>query len=335
MNYFKYVLLVAALLGSQANSFSQTPNGYTKEQWESMQRLKSHVSYLASDALQGRQTGSPGEVLSATYIANEFKKNGLKLLGKNGFQEFTMTQFRIASDDCKMKIESVGGIAMPQVFKLNRDFYPLSKSVDFDSCTGEVVDVGYGIIAEKFNKNEFEGASVAGKIVTIRLGYFGQSENPHSELAQFADINTKVENALKYGAIGIVFFRNDSNEVPPSGNLDRNVKPCSIPVFYFRANQPIPRNIQLTLVSKVISPETIGHNVVAFKNNHRRKTVIICAHHDHIGFNEYDNSRYKGPQAIHNGADDNASGVAAMIELSKQLNKWGLRKNNYLFIAFS
>lgn len=335
MNYFKYVLLVAALLGSQANSFSQTPNGYTKEQWESMQRLKSHVSYLASDALQGRQTGSPGEVLSATYIANEFKKNGLKLLGKNGFQEFTMTQFRIASDDCKMKIESVGGIAMQQEFKLNRDFYPLSKSVDFDSCTGEVVDVGYGIIAEKFNKNEFEGASVAGKIVTMRLGYFGQSENPHSELAQYADINTKVENALKYGAIGVIFFRNDSNEVPPSGKLDRNVKPSSIPVFYFRANQPIPSNIQLTLLSKVISPETIGHNVVAFKNNHRRKTVIICAHHDHIGFNEYDNSRYKGPQAIHNGADDNASGVAAMIELSKQLNKWGLRKNNYLFIAFS
>lgn len=335
MNYFNYILLAASLLGIQATSFSQTPNGYTQEQWETMQRLKAHISYLASDALQGRQTGSPGEVLSATYIANEFKKNGLKLLGKNGFQEFTMTQFRIAGDDCKMKIESVGGIVMSTVLELNRDFYPLSKTVDFDSCTGEVADVGYGIIAEKFNKNEFEGMEVAGKIALIRLGYFGQNENPHSELAQYSDINTKVENALKYGAIGVIFFRNDSNEAPPSGKLDRNVKPSSIPVFYFRATQPVPSNIQLTLISKVISPEAIGHNVVAFKNNHRRKTVIICAHHDHIGFNEYDNSRYKGPQAIHNGADDNASGVAAMIELSKQLNKWGLRKNNYLFIAFS
>jgi hypothetical protein len=336
MNYSKHIRLLSALLTVSAALTAQIPAGFSKDQWESMQRLKSHVSYLASDELQGRQTGSPGELLSATYIAKEFKKNGLKLLGENGFQTFAMTQFRIASDACEMYPNPIGGgnYDLPP-FKMNEDFYPLSQSVEYDSCTADVIDVGYGIIAEKLNKNEFEGLDVKGKIAAIRLGFFGESENPHSEMAQFADINAKVENAIKYGAVGVIFFRNDENSPVPSGKLDRNVKPSPIPVFYFTKVGPLPMGLNVTLKSKIISPQVLGHNVVAFKNNHRKKTVIICAHHDHIGFNEYDNSRYKGPQAIHNGADDNASGVAAMIELSKQLDKWGLRKNNYLFIAFS
>jgi len=335
MNYFNKISIFSLFISLGSMLSAQIPNGFTKEQWESMQRLKSHVSYLASDELQGRQTGSPGEMLSATYIANEFKKNGLKLWGNNGFQEFTMTQFRIASDECIMQLNPMGGSRDPEPFEMNVDFYPLSQTADLDSVTAEVIDVGYGIIADKLNKNEFEGEEVKGKIAAIRLGYFGKSDNPHSDVAQFADINTKVENAIRYGAVGVIFFRNDTNEAAPSGKLDRNVKPSKIPVFYFAKSRPLPRGLTVTLKSKVVSPQVKGHNVIGFKNNHRKKTVIICAHHDHIGFNEYDNSRYKGPQAIHNGADDNASGVAAMIELSKQLNKWGLRKNNYLFIAFS
>ncbi len=335
MNYLNKISIFSLFISLGSMLSAQIPNGFTKEQWESMQRLKSHVSYLASDELQGRQTGSPGEMLSATYIANEFKKNGLKLWGNNGFQEFTMTQFRIASDECIMQLNPMGGSRDPEPFEMNVDFYPLSQTADLDSVTAEVIDVGYGIIADKLNKNEFEGEEVKGKIAAIRLGYFGKSDNPHSDVAQFADINTKVENAIRYGAVGVIFFRNDTNEAAPSGKLDRNVKPSKIPVFYFAKSRPLPRGLTVTMKSKVVSPQVKGHNVIGFKNNHRKKTVIICAHHDHIGFNEYDNSRYKGPQAIHNGADDNASGVAAMIELSKQLNKWGLRKNNYLFIAFS
>ena len=62
-----------------------------KRKKESIEQLQKHIKYLASDELEGRQTGSPGEQLSASYIANEFKKNGLTLLGDNGFQKFTMT----------------------------------------------------------------------------------------------------------------------------------------------------------------------------------------------------------------------------------------------------
>ncbi len=307
----------------------------TNEKDEIIGRLKKDIQFLASDELKGRQTGSPGEVASANYIAQEFKKNKLKLLGKNGFQEFSMTQMRIADENCKLGLFSVDNNMPPKYFTLFEDFYPLSHTTNYDSAFAEAIDVGYGIVAEKFGKNDYEGVDIKAKIVVIRLGFFGVEENPHSELSDYSDISTKVKEAVKRGAAGIIFIRNKKTDDSPSGKLDRGITPLDIPVFYFKANTGIPKGLKIKMVSKVVSPQSIGHNVIAFKNNHRRKTVIICAHHDHIGYNEFENSRYTGPQAIHNGADDNASGVAAMLELSRKLKGWKYRKNNYLFIAFS
>jgi hypothetical protein len=78
-----------------------------------------------------------------------------------------------------------------------------------------------------------------------------------------------------------------------------------------------------------------GNNVVAYINNHAANTIIIGAHYDHLGWGDEKHSTYRGPKAIHNGADDNASGVAAMIEIARMLKTSDLKGNNYLFIAFS
>ncbi|HRI25765.1 MAG TPA: M20/M25/M40 family metallo-hydrolase, partial [Ferruginibacter sp.] len=79
-----------------------------------------------------------------------------------------------------------------------------------------------------------------------------------------------------------------------------------------------------------------GHNVIGYINNGAATTVIFGAHYDHLGYGEDHNSLYTGSTPmIHNGADDNASGTAALIELGKQMKKAKLKNNNYLFIAFS
>ncbi|HYE56604.1 MAG TPA: M28 family peptidase, partial [Chitinophagaceae bacterium] len=80
-----------------------------------------------------------------------------------------------------------------------------------------------------------------------------------------------------------------------------------------------------------------GHNVVGYINNGAPTTVIIGAHYDHLGYGEDGNSMLRGSAAnqVHNGADDNASGTAALIELASLLKKSKLTGNNYLFIAFS
>lgn len=78
-----------------------------------------------------------------------------------------------------------------------------------------------------------------------------------------------------------------------------------------------------------------GRNVIGFLNNNAPHTVVIGAHYDHLGMGGI-NSLYRGEPDIHNGADDNASGVAMMLYLAKELNKKEAPKNNnYLFIAFS
>ena len=76
-----------------------------------------------------------------------------------------------------------------------------------------------------------------------------------------------------------------------------------------------------------------GRNVVGFMDNGAAYTVVIGAHYDHLGMGGF-GSLYEGPAEIHNGADDNASGVAVMLYLAKKLKAEG-QKCNYLFIAFS
>ena len=79
-----------------------------------------------------------------------------------------------------------------------------------------------------------------------------------------------------------------------------------------------------------------GHNIIGYLDNGAPYTVIIGAHYDHLGFGEDGNSLYRGTEKmIHPGADDNASGVAGMIELARLLKKTKNPKTNYLFIAFS
>lgn len=78
-----------------------------------------------------------------------------------------------------------------------------------------------------------------------------------------------------------------------------------------------------------------GHNVVGYINNNAASTVVIGAHYDHLGMGDPHYSRYRGTPAVHNGADDNASGDAMIIELAKTLKGDAYKNNNYLIIAFS
>lgn len=82
--------------------------------------------------------------------------------------------------------------------------------------------------------------------------------------------------------------------------------------------------------------KAIGHNVIGYIDNGAATTIVLGAHYDHLGYGEDGNSRSTSKEpAIHNGADDNASGTAALIELARGLKKSKAKNNNYLFIAFS
>ncbi|MCI4670325.1 MAG: M20/M25/M40 family metallo-hydrolase [Bacteroidia bacterium] len=77
-----------------------------------------------------------------------------------------------------------------------------------------------------------------------------------------------------------------------------------------------------------------GKNILAYIDNNAEYTVVIGAHYDHLGYGAF-GSRSPGDSAIHNGADDNASGIAGILEIARQLKTSAAKKNNYLFMAFS
>ena len=78
-----------------------------------------------------------------------------------------------------------------------------------------------------------------------------------------------------------------------------------------------------------------AHNVIGFIDNGAQKTAVISAHYDHLGYGG-SGSKYKGSSEIHNGADDNASGTAALLELAHVIKNNKIKEqNNFLFIAFS
>lgn len=341
----KQLIFSALTFLSIAHSYSQT---IPKKEISEI-KLKQHIQFLAADALEGRLTGSAGEKISADYIEKEFKAAGLQpvQLEENtnaSFQHsFPFVRLRITTNKTKFGI--VGGPDMPGInagamvqFKVFEEFYPLPQSASNDSITADFVDCSYGLIHEATGRNDFaDYPDLSGKICVMRLGYMNEASEPNNPLKDVADIQTKINHALSRNARGIVFingFNINLNNIP-TGKLNRTDKPLSIPVYYYKTDKPLPPRMQLMMVSRVASPTVNAVNVMGLRNNHKKHTIIICAHHDHIGFNEYDNSRYTGPRAIHNGADDNASGVAAMLELAKTLKGRKYKKFNYLFIAFS
>lgn len=302
-------------------------------------RLSNDVSYLASDALEGRQTGSPGEKLSAEFIVSRMKDAGLKPLKKNWYQTFEIIQLRIAKKECELAF--VVGPGAVKSLILNEHFYPISQSGNEDSAEAEILDCGYGLVSrDSIKRDDFENdGGVKGKIAIIRLGFPGDQDNIKSPYASVSDINTKIREAIAHGAVGILFLPGSSVAEVPKGQLDRNAKTFNIPIFYLNSGlmKEFPRGIKMRMKSYIAVFKTTAHNVVGVsgKFKKRKNSIIICAHHDHLGFNEYGGSRHTGPQAIHNGADDNASGVAAMLELSRSLKGLKYKKNNLVFVAFS
>lgn len=297
-----------------------------------LERLQTHVTYLADDKLEGRATGSEGEMLAARYIVGEFKTIGLQPVAENGnnfLDEFSANRGKELGD--RNFISFLNKTIVADSFHFP---HPMSAS---GLVSAKAEYVGYGISATQLNHDDYAGKDVKNKIVLIQLSS-PESDSPHSKFAEYADERMKIKTAAANGAIGIIFFNTDSLYEDPSSNYSRNISPENIPVFLVdvsTAEQVKKYSGEINL-SVELNPVVIkGHNVLGYIDNGAANTVVIGAHYDHLGHGETGGSLYRGEPAIHNGADDNASGVGVIIELARKLKSSNLKNNNYLFIAFS
>lgn len=111
------------------------------------------------------------------------------------------------------------------------------------------------------------------------------------------------------------------------------IKPINGKEFKQRFSKKVKANPHATEPSED-DFEIIGHNVIGFIDHGANQNIIIGAHYDHLGYG-HEGSLYKGEEAIHNGADDNASGVVALLDLAEKLKNKTNQNNNYIIIAFS
>lgn len=304
--------------------------------------LEKHIQYLSSDSLEGRLTGTQGEQLAKEYIIREFEDIGIKPLGVDG----RWTQAFEFKNGSEASLENnnltLSGKNWSKSYDLKKDYYILNDAIS-SSLNHSIIDVGYGIEAPSLSHNDYakiKEKHLKGKVFLMRHGH-PDDKNPHSEFNQYADYNTKIEHAKTKGAQGIIFLVEDSNKIIEikENYYTKNVTTDFGPVILLgNSEHRIISNTKKLGIKSSVNVEPIyntGHNVVGFLDNNKSETVIIGAHYDHLGHGELGGSLYTGPKAIHNGADDNASGVAMVIDLARQLKASDLTENNYLFICFS
>lgn len=287
-----------------------------------LNNLQSHVTYLADDKLEGRRPGTAGEKLAVEYIKAAFIKYGLEPKGTNGswIQEFDIY-------DGKFPTASSHLIINEHDFKLNEEYFPLA----FSKNTS-----GKAIAAMVLQEQEVPW------FIDVKEILEENAHNPHFDIYEI--IKERAKDAASRKASALILYNSSLNGDDIRYQKNDRSEQSPIPVFYvlhqaakkYLSNQSAMLDIKYKTDIQPVYRK--GHNVVGFLNNNAANTVILGAHFDHLGYGEDNNSRDTARQ-IHNGADDNASGTAALMELARQLSsskkKANDKKSNYLFIAFS
>ena len=291
--------------------------------------LRAHVSYLADDKLEGRRTGTAGEKLAMSYIAQQFQKIGLAPKGTDQYyQSFSVNEGKEIKEGTTLTITKSfsEGAAATKDLLLNKEFFAFPYSAN-GSISGTAT-TGLREIGSPW-------------LMDIDVVLEDNVNNPHFDLAGY--IYEYSKTAKSKGATALIWYNAGKKEDKLSFNGKDKSPSVDIPVLYV-SNAIINGitkedeegvfnfNGTVQLGEKIRS----GSNVIGWVDNKATTTVIIGAHFDHLGYGEDGNSRYeKKEAAIHNGADDNASGTAALIELARVLKLSPAKTNNYLFIAFS
>jgi hypothetical protein len=178
--------------------------------------LQRDVKYLASDALSGRATGEPGVRKAERYIARDFKKSGLTPLpGSKGYWvEFTLYRAGYEPEFTSVVLD-LGGRSVEG--RLGEDFRPFSFSDDGEA-EAPVVFVGYGITAEEYEYDDYDGIDVEGKLV-LMLRHEPQEEDEDSVFegassSRHAQFTTKARNAQEHGALGMLLVTDPLHHGP-------------------------------------------------------------------------------------------------------------------------
>jgi aminopeptidase YwaD len=326
-----------------------------------VQELQKHIKYLSSDALLGRLTGSPGDSLAAVYVKGNLLSYGLIPLSGDGFQRYKVTKKVVAGKSSSLSVKSVN-------YTLDKDFMPLAFSSD-SQLESAVVFVGYGfkINGDSIKWNDYDGVDVKGKWVMILRGD-PEPDNNKSPYIAFSADRDKALLAKDMGAAGvlmvsgpvfdpqdtfealnlegysvdipvlrikkevadIILSKSDYTVAALEKKLDETKKP-----FSFSTNVIV--NGKGEIVRELANTRNVMMLLPGEDPKMKNEYIILGAHFDHLGMGgPGSGSRALDTIGIHHGADDNASGVAMLLELAKKfVETKGSHKRSIIFLSFS
>jgi hypothetical protein len=282
--------------------------------------LQAHISFLADDKLEGRRAGTNGEKLAREYISAQFQKNGLLAKGENGgwFQSFEI-------NDGKQVNASTLFLINGHDLKVNDDFFPFVYSPNTS------LDAAVSLALKEHGVPWF---------MDLKDMLEENKDNPHFDLE--GGIKEKAKKSAEKGATALIVYNSSTTNDGLKFNGKDRSEQLTIPVLYLSSKAKKQylgdegATLDIRIKTDLGDKKRTGNNVLGYINNNAPSTIILGAHFDHLGYGEDGNSMMRtGEKLIHNGADDNASGTAALIELARLLKQSKQKNNNYLFIAFS
>ncbi|MDX6695855.1 MAG: hypothetical protein QOF02_3458 [Blastocatellia bacterium] len=404
-------LRVAFIVAVAASVVAQQQPKPASNAVPSVERLRAHVTYLASDQLEGRRTGMDGANAAAAYIAKEFSRYGLRR--SNGIDRPGMSILEADSPRRYMQeFPFVAGVTLGQSnamlfaphvattaqdaakpvdtraaaldLRVGEDWTPLGFSSNGKVTNAPATFVGYGIKAAGLNYDDYAGVDLRGR-VAVALAGTPDGDNPHGEFARFTDVRWKAIAARENGAAALVVVAREDNfrdERLARLSYDNSAGDAGLPVVVI-SRQAAARilgmnsstqlaevekdvgkwsmargttqvrgynvtvevkfnmldGVTLSISTDIVKRNAPGANVIGViegsDSQLKNEAIIIGAHYDHLGRGGEGSLAVREGE-IHHGADDNASGVAGLLELARLFSAQGARpKRTLVFIAFS
>jgi aminopeptidase YwaD len=337
-------------------------------------RLRTDVTYLASDKLEGRETGSAGAIAAADYIGKRF--SALKLKGvMNGAHSAYLSPFPYYSG-VELGTGNSLKITLPQLsatINLKSNWMPAGSSSNGSLGNSDIVFAGYGIVSEEAKVDDYYGQDVKDKIVLVFSGA-PDAGNPHSPFAKFADVRVKAKIAHDKGAKALLVISGETkleDDKLAQLRFDQTLGDTSIPTGViaravgamllgdksedelkqdesFIALRKDAGEIKMNLTGRpkssaemkvdLVKKKADAYNVIGMLEGTdpqlKNEAIIIGAHYDHLGHGG-PNSLAVNSTEIHHGADDNASGTAAVMELAREFARTKNNKRTLIFMCFS
>jgi hypothetical protein len=333
---------------------------------------RSHVEFLASERLEGREAGSQGERLAAEYLAAQLARIGARPLPGRA-DMFMPFEFTGGTRDGGSRVTLTAGGS--NTFSAPGDVRALPFSDDGE-VSGNVVFAGYGLVvpeSQNFGYDSYAALDVTDKIVVV-LRYFPEDtdEQTRAILARYSDLRYKAMAARQRGARALLVVTGprspNAGELVPmtfdtalagsgiaaasisgavADRLLASVKPPREVQQEFDSGNPhvagfdLP-GVSLTLRTSVVRERHTARNVVAYLPANApnpatdKPWVAVGAHYDHLGHGDRGNSLASAEQrsAIHYGADDNASGTAAVLAIAEAMARSAQPRRRHLLIGF-